>query len=142
MPHLRKALYALAKALADAADRDPRLAKDIRRALVIDGNDYRTRRSPKLTLHQTAEALKRRDRDKETHRSIALSYNVSASTISRLALWTIPLFIPAYNRKDAEEGAPFWAERFVRVSGGYFVFDSEEALQKWKATPVEDWPRV
>jgi hypothetical protein len=99
-------------------------------------------RKPKLTPYQIAEAIKRRDSGMETHRSIARSYNVSASTISRLAAWTIPLFIPAFNRKEAEEEAPYWAERFVRVRGGFFVFDSEEALQKWKATPVADWPRV
>ena len=26
----------------------------------------------------------------------------------------------------------------MRVWGGYFVFESEEALKKWKATPIED----
>jgi DNA invertase Pin-like site-specific DNA recombinase len=41
-------------------------------------------RKPKLTLHQKREAIKRRDRDGETLRSIARSYNVSAATISRL----------------------------------------------------------
>jgi hypothetical protein len=84
------------------------------------------------------EAIKRRDMDKETLRSIGRSYNVSAATISRLAAWTIPLFIPATNKQEA----PSWAERFVRVREGFFVFDSDEALKKWKATPVEDWPRV
>ena len=42
-------------------------------------------RKPKLTLHQQREAIKRRDRDGETLRSIARSYDVSAATISRLA---------------------------------------------------------
>jgi hypothetical protein len=88
------------------------------------------------------EAIKRRDMDKETLRSIGRSYNVSAATISRLAAWTIPLFIPATNKKEAKQEAPSWAERFVRVREGFFVFDSDEALKKWKATPVEDWPRV
>ena len=41
-------------------------------------------RKPKLTEHQRKEAIKRRDKDGETLRSIARSYNVSASTISRL----------------------------------------------------------
>jgi DNA invertase Pin-like site-specific DNA recombinase len=41
-------------------------------------------RKPKLTPHQTQEALKRRDRG-EPVREIARSYNVSHSTISRLA---------------------------------------------------------
>ncbi len=41
-------------------------------------------RKPKLTSHQKAEAIKRRDKDKETLRSIARSYNVSAATIQRL----------------------------------------------------------
>src|SRR5208282_4627985 len=42
-------------------------------------------RKPKLTEHQQREAIKRRDKDGETLRSIARSYNVSAATISRLA---------------------------------------------------------
>ena len=41
-------------------------------------------RKPKLTPHQIHEALQRRDVDDEPHRSIARSYNVSQSTISRL----------------------------------------------------------
>jgi DNA invertase Pin-like site-specific DNA recombinase len=41
-------------------------------------------RKPKLTPHQKQEALRRRDVDGESHRSIARSYNVSQSTISRL----------------------------------------------------------
>jgi DNA invertase Pin-like site-specific DNA recombinase len=41
-------------------------------------------RKPKLTLHQKHEALQRRDVEGEPHRSIARSYNVSQSTISRL----------------------------------------------------------
>jgi DNA invertase Pin-like site-specific DNA recombinase len=42
-------------------------------------------RKPKLTLHQQREAIRRRDVDGETLRSIARSYNVSPQTISRLA---------------------------------------------------------
>ena len=42
-------------------------------------------RKPKLTTHQQREAIRRRDRDGETLRSIARSYDVSAATISRLA---------------------------------------------------------
>ena len=41
-------------------------------------------RKPKLTQHQQREAIRRRDKDGETLRSIARSYNVSAATISRL----------------------------------------------------------
>ncbi len=41
-------------------------------------------RKPTLTPHQKHEAIKRRDRDGETLRSIARSYNVSPQTISRL----------------------------------------------------------
>ena len=41
-------------------------------------------RKPKLTAHQTAEAIKRRDKGAETLAEIARSYNVSHSTISRL----------------------------------------------------------
>ncbi len=43
-------------------------------------------RKPKLTPHQKAEAIKRRDKEGKTLRSIARSYNVSAATISRLAV--------------------------------------------------------
>ena len=42
-------------------------------------------RKPKLTEHQKREAIKRRDVDEETLRSIGRSYNVSAATISRLS---------------------------------------------------------
>jgi DNA invertase Pin-like site-specific DNA recombinase len=42
-------------------------------------------RKPKLTPHQQREAIKRRDKDGETLRSIARSYNVSPQTIGRLA---------------------------------------------------------
>jgi DNA invertase Pin-like site-specific DNA recombinase len=41
-------------------------------------------RKPKLTPHQRREAIKRRDIDGETLRSIGRSYNVSAQTIARL----------------------------------------------------------
>jgi len=43
-------------------------------------------RKPKLTPHQQREAIRRRDVDGETLADIARSYNVSRSTISRLAL--------------------------------------------------------
>jgi helix-turn-helix resolvase-like protein len=42
-------------------------------------------RKPKLTEHQRREAIRRRDRDGEPIREIARTYNVSHSTISRLA---------------------------------------------------------
>jgi len=42
-------------------------------------------RKPKLTAHRAREAIKRRDKDGETLRSIGRSYKVSAQTISRLA---------------------------------------------------------
>jgi DNA invertase Pin-like site-specific DNA recombinase len=41
-------------------------------------------RPPKLTPHQKREAIKRRDVEQETLRSIGRSYNVSAATISGL----------------------------------------------------------
>jgi DNA invertase Pin-like site-specific DNA recombinase len=41
-------------------------------------------RKPKMTDHQKREAIKRRDREGETLRSIGRSYNVSAATIARL----------------------------------------------------------
>lgn len=100
------------------------------------------RRETILTPHQMAEAIKRRDRDREPLRSIAKSYNVRVATISELTAWTLPHFIPADTREEAEEEAPSWAECYVPVRGGFFVFESEEVLQKWKATPVAKWPRV
>jgi hypothetical protein len=45
----------------------------------------------------------------------------------------VHLFIPARTRQEAERDAPFWACRFVRVTGGFVAFDSEDALNKWKA---------
>jgi hypothetical protein len=42
-------------------------------------------RPPKLTPHQQREALRRRDRGRESLADIGRSYNVSGSTISRLA---------------------------------------------------------
>jgi DNA invertase Pin-like site-specific DNA recombinase len=49
-------------------------------------NGVKMGRKPKLTLHQKREAIRRRDMGKETTREIAQSYNVSHSTISRLAI--------------------------------------------------------
>jgi hypothetical protein len=46
-------------------------------------NGVKFGRKPKLTPHQKREAIKRRDKDGETLRSIGCSYNVSAATISR-----------------------------------------------------------
>ena len=43
----------------------------------------------KLTGHPPREAIKRRDKDGETLRSIGRSYNVSAATISRLTPWRV-----------------------------------------------------
>ena len=60
-------------------DRTERGRADARSKGVIFG------RKPKLTPHQIREAIQRRDVDGETLRSIGRSYNVSASTISRLA---------------------------------------------------------
>jgi DNA invertase Pin-like site-specific DNA recombinase len=47
-------------------------------------NGVKLGRKPKLTAHQKREAIKRRDAGDAT-RDIARSYNVSHSTISRLA---------------------------------------------------------
>jgi DNA invertase Pin-like site-specific DNA recombinase len=49
-------------------------------------NGVKFGRKPKLTPHQKREAIKRRDKDGETLRSIGRSYNVSAATISRLTV--------------------------------------------------------
>lgn len=47
-------------------------------------NGVRLGRKPKLTPHQMREAIRRRDAGGEAVRDIARSYNVHASTISRL----------------------------------------------------------
>jgi LysM repeat protein len=52
------------------------------RGSVIKGAKFG--RKPKLTQPQKGEAIKRRDKQGETLRSIARSYNVSAATIQRL----------------------------------------------------------
>jgi DNA invertase Pin-like site-specific DNA recombinase len=49
-------------------------------------NGVKMGRKPKLTLRQKREAIRRRDKGNETTREIARSYNVSHSTISRLAV--------------------------------------------------------
>ena len=49
-------------------------------------NGVKFGRKPKLTAHQRREAIRRRDVDGETLRSIGRSYNVSAQTISRLTM--------------------------------------------------------
>jgi len=56
-------------------------------------------RKPKLTPRQKREAIKRRDVDEETLRSIARSYNVSAATISRLAPLA-PSAFPSRSHRD------------------------------------------
>ena len=48
------------------------------------GKGVKFGRKPKLTPHQQREAIRRRDVDGETLRSIARNYNVSPQTISRL----------------------------------------------------------
>ena len=50
-----------------------------------DAKGVKFGRKPTLTPHQQREAIKRRDVDGETLRSIARSYNVSPQTISRLS---------------------------------------------------------
>ena len=62
---------------------------EFERDLILQGHvsaligGIRFGRNPKLTKHQTREALKRAEAG-ETLREIALSYNVDHSTISRL----------------------------------------------------------
>jgi hypothetical protein len=51
----------------------------------VVANGVRLGRKPALTHHQQLEAIKRRDHEDETLRSIGRSYNVSAATIARLA---------------------------------------------------------
>jgi DNA invertase Pin-like site-specific DNA recombinase len=66
--------------------------RDLIRARTAEGRErarergVKMGRKPKLTPHQIREAIKRRDREGETMREIARTFNVSHSTISRLAL--------------------------------------------------------
>jgi DNA invertase Pin-like site-specific DNA recombinase len=65
--------------------------RDLIRARTCEGRErakacgVKLGRKPKLTEHQKREAIRRRDRDGESVREIARSYNVSHSTISRLS---------------------------------------------------------
>jgi DNA invertase Pin-like site-specific DNA recombinase len=65
--------------------------RDLIRARTAEGRErakargVKLGRKPKLTPHQRREAIRRRDSGKETLIEIARSYNVSHSTISRLA---------------------------------------------------------
>jgi DNA invertase Pin-like site-specific DNA recombinase len=64
--------------------------RDLIRARTSDGRErarargVRMGRPPKLTAHQQREAIRRRDRGRESLADIGRSYNVSAATISRL----------------------------------------------------------
>jgi DNA invertase Pin-like site-specific DNA recombinase len=64
--------------------------RDLIRARTAEGRERakargaKMGRKPKLTPHQQREAIRRRDVDGETLRSIGRSYNVSPQTISRL----------------------------------------------------------
>ena len=66
--------------------------RELIRARTAEGRErakargVRLGRKPKLTEHQKREAIKRRDRDGEPVREIARMFNVSHSTISRLAI--------------------------------------------------------
>ena len=65
--------------------------RDLIRARTSEGRErarargVKMGRPPKLTPHQRREALRRRDRGRESLADIGRSYNVSAATISRLA---------------------------------------------------------
>jgi DNA invertase Pin-like site-specific DNA recombinase len=64
--------------------------RDLIRARTSEGRErakargVKMGRPPKLTAHQQREALRRRDRGRESLADIGRSYNVSAATISRL----------------------------------------------------------
>jgi hypothetical protein len=49
------------------------------------------------------------------------------------------VFIPAKNGREAERAAPAWALHFVRVVGGFMVFDSQATLETWRESqPAEE----
>jgi DNA invertase Pin-like site-specific DNA recombinase len=74
-------IYRYARVSTDAQSVDARGREGRTRAA---GRGVTVRRKPKLTPHQQAEAIKRRDKG-ETLTEIARSYNLSHTTISRLA---------------------------------------------------------
>jgi len=73
-------------ALGIAAKFERRRIKErtMRGRALANGKGVKFGRKPSLTPQQQAEAIRRRDVDRETLRSIARSYNVGAATISRL----------------------------------------------------------
>ena len=56
-------------------------------------------RPPKLTAHQRAEAVRRRDKGEETLAEIGRTYNVSPQTIGRLNEWKGSVFKPIAKAK-------------------------------------------
>ena len=74
-----------------AVEHVAKIEHELARARISDGHQrakadgVKFGRKPKLTSQQKNEAIKRRDAGYETCRDIAASYNVSASTISRLS---------------------------------------------------------
>ena len=71
-------------------------------------------------------------RDETT--GMACGYENRYDQADNQRLCPMHLFIPARNRQEAERDPPPWACRFAASTGGFLVFDSEEALQEWKAT--------
>ena len=69
-----------------------RFERDLIRARASEGRErakargVKMGRPCKLTPHQQREALRRRERGRESLADIGRSYNVSAATISRLAV--------------------------------------------------------
>jgi hypothetical protein len=43
------------------------------------------------------------------------------------------LFLPVATRREAEEEAPAWACRFLKVTGGFMAFDSDASRDQWQA---------
>jgi DNA invertase Pin-like site-specific DNA recombinase len=71
-------------ALATSADEERAKVRTARGRADAKASGVKFGRKPKLTPHQQREARKRIE-DGETRRSVARSYNVSQTTISRLA---------------------------------------------------------
>ena len=100
------------------------------------------RREPILTPHQMAEAIETARQGQGTAAFDCEKLQRSRGDDFRADRVDAPAFHSRRHQEEAEEEAPCWAECYVPVRGGFFVFESEEVLQKWKATPVAKWPRV
>ena len=90
-------------------------------------------RKPKLTAHQRREAIKRRDVDEETLRSIGRSYNVSAATISRLRMTSLAFLNDLVSANQPAAKSP--AGRSLKGSALRSVLSIDELSKRPSRSP-------